>query len=108
MATTLTLGQQVVLTVAYEDASNNPAQPPGAVTWTSGTPATATVTVGTPDTTATVVSIAEGDTEITASSGGITATYDIEVAGGPATQATITAGTPTDGAPSQQPSSAKT
>jgi hypothetical protein len=96
MATTLSIGQQVILTVAFEDAAGNPAQPPGAVSWASGTQATASVTVGVPDTSATVVSLAEGDTEITASSGGITATYDIEVTGGPATQATITAGTPTD------------
>jgi hypothetical protein len=43
-----------------------------------------------------VVAVAEGDTQISAVSGGITATYDITITGAEATQATISAGTPTD------------
>jgi len=94
MATDLPLGQVVDLTIAFEDVSGNPAIAPGSVVWVSGTPATATIAGGTPDTTAIVTALAEGDTEITATSGGISATFDITVIAGIATQATISAGTP--------------
>jgi hypothetical protein len=98
MATDLTLGQQVELTVAYQDASGNPAQKPGAVTWTSSAPSIVQVEAESDDTKAQAGSLAEGNATITATSGSITATIAITVAAGAATQGTITAGTPTDAA----------
>ena len=85
----------VEFTVAFEDASGAPAQPPGAVSWTSASGSIATIQPSVDeDTVATVTAVAEGDSEMTATSGGISASYDITVSEAPATQATITAGDP--------------
>ncbi len=88
-------GDLIDLTVAFKDGKGDAATKPGPVTWTSSTPAVATVAAGSDDTTATVTSLTVGDTTITSSSGSINATIDINVIAAAATQATITAGTPT-------------
>jgi Bacterial Ig-like domain (group 2) len=93
----LTNGQAVDLTVAYTDSAGTPAQPPGAVSWSSSDPSIATVEAHTgDDTMATVHSVADGAATVTAESAGITSALDIIVgaAEGAATEGTITAGEP--------------
>jgi hypothetical protein len=102
MAVELPNGKLVDLTVAYEDANGDSAVPPGPITWSSSDDEIATVEAkDTPSdgTVATVTAVAEGSATITALSGGITATLDLEVtaeSGGDAVSGTITAGTPYD------------
>jgi hypothetical protein len=94
MAVDLPLGLQVNLVVTYKDSNGNVVAAPGAVGWVSSDPSVATVAAGTPDTNAVVVSVAEGATTVTATSGGISAAIDITVAAGAAASAEIAAGTP--------------
>jgi hypothetical protein len=99
MAVELPNGKVVDLTVTYEDADGNPTSAPGDVTWTSSDPSIATIEADDDDDTkAVVTSVAEGSTSITAQSGGITASIDVDVTaeGGEAVSANITAGEPRD------------
>jgi hypothetical protein len=101
-------GQSVDLTVAYTDAQGAPVPAPGAVTWSSSDDSIATIEADPDDDTqATVTSVAEGAATITAESGGIEVTEDVDVSASEpvATEGTITAGVPyaTPDAPSQGP-----
>lgn len=97
MAVALPKGKAVDLTIAFEDDLGNPAEAPGAVTWTSSDDEIATVDPDADDDTeAVATAVAEGAATITGSSNGITATIDIDVtveAGGAVT-ANISAGEP--------------
>jgi Big-like domain-containing protein len=109
MAVELPNGQVVDLTVAYEDANGDHASPPGPITWSSSDEEIATVEANADPadgTVALVTAVAEGAATITALSGGITATLDVDItaSGGDAVSGTITAGEPHDPvAPEQQP-----
>jgi hypothetical protein len=97
MAVALPKGKAVDLTIAFEDDAGNPAEAPGAVTWTSSDDEIATVDPDADDDTeAVATAVAEGAATITGSSNGISATIDIDVtveAGGAVT-ANISAGEP--------------
>jgi hypothetical protein len=92
-------GQSVDLTVAYTDSGGASAPAPGAVTWSSSDDSIATVEANPDDDTqATAVSVAEGVATITAESGGIETTEDVDVSASEAvaTEGAITAGAPYD------------
>jgi hypothetical protein len=95
VSTSLALNQHVDLTVSFKDAEGNAAPQPGAVTWTSSDVAVATVQGNTPDTGATVTPVAVGETTVSAASGTLTGTIQVTVTAAPATEAEVTAGTPT-------------
>ena len=94
MAVSLPNGQIVITTVAYTDAQGDAAAKPGPVQWSSSDTQVATVAEETDDTKATVTSVKVGTATISAVSGGITATLEVDVTSGAATTGTITAGTP--------------
>ena len=102
MAVELPNGKVVDLTVAYEDSAGEHAPPPGPINWSSSDEEIATVEAKddpADGTVAVVTSVAEGSATITASSGSITATLEIDVSaegGGDAVAANITAGEPYD------------
>lgn len=93
MAVQLPIGNHVPLSVAFTDSAGDAAPKPGAVTWTATDPSIATLTPGaSDDTTCDIAAAKIGVTTISATSGSITATIEIDVTAGNASQATITAG----------------
>jgi hypothetical protein len=96
MAVNLPLGLVVDLTVAYADAGGNAAPQPGPIAWASDNTAVCTVLGGNApaDAAAVATPVTEGTANITAVSGGVTASIAITVIAGVATVGTITAGTP--------------
>jgi uncharacterized protein YjdB len=97
-------GQEVDLSVAFQDASGGTTPAPGPVTWTSSDDKIATVEADSgDDTKAVALAIADGTATITAASDNIDGTIDITVEAGEAVTATITAGTPHDANPPAAP-----
>ncbi len=87
-------GDLIDLSVAFKDGKGDPATKPGPVTWTSSADAVATVAAKADDTTATVTSLTVGTATITATSGAISGTVDINVIAAAATEADVSAGQP--------------
>jgi hypothetical protein len=94
MAVSLPIGDHVGLTIAYTDSAGDAAAKPGAIAWASTDPTIATVAIGADDATADVVAVKTGTVTISAVSGGITATLEVDVIAGVAAAGVITPGAP--------------